>query len=263
MSRKTISTIVMILGLVTAVTGAVAAPLAQFSTALSDAVMVLGAAAAVAARYLRHTPEVRRARRAVRKDRRAARKAGKTLTALALLGVTWASAGCGVKPPSRETLEKMASAGRTVENTIEANRGLPLMLFSTGRLTMQGRIELDEAIEEARSAVADFNEAMAGVLASEKPSLKPLVPLALKLVRRVETLNRPDLSPVWNAAFGAAEVSLLFVANYFAITVSELRTKGLSDRQIARAAGVPYDPADFELLEGYRARAARAQIDSE
>ncbi|HYG82459.1 MAG TPA: hypothetical protein VD861_18835, partial [Pyrinomonadaceae bacterium] len=174
----------------------------------------------------------------------------------------WAGAGCGIKPPSRETLEKIASAGRTVANTIEANRGLPLMLFSTNRLTMQGRIELDKAIEEAHSAVAEFNEAMAGVLASEKPTLKPLVPLALKLVRRVQTLNRPDL-PGWDAAFSAAEVSLLFVANYFAITVSELRTKGLSDREIARLAGVAYDPEDFELLDAYRRRAVNAQIDAE
>jgi hypothetical protein len=192
--------------------------------------------------------------------------AGRVVTGLIALFVCTAvvltSVGCGVKPPSRETLERIAAAGRTIENEIEVNRTLPDQLFGINRLTMIDRLQLDDAIEEARAAVSEFNAAMTEVLKSDKPQLQPLFPVALKLVRRIHVLDRVDI-PDWNKAFAAAQVALTFVANYFAIKVSEFRALGLSDRQIAKLSGVTYDPRDFELLENYRVRAASATVGSE
>jgi membrane protein implicated in regulation of membrane protease activity len=88
MSRKTISTIVIWLGVIVTVTGAIALPLAQVNSKLSFYFVLAGSAAAAAATALRKPGAVRRASRAARKNKKA-------LLAIGLSGVVLSQVACG------------------------------------------------------------------------------------------------------------------------------------------------------------------------
>jgi hypothetical protein len=170
---------------------------------------------------------------------------------LCLTLATGSLAGCNPpKPPSRSTLQALAKGGEVAGNVLDANVNLPDQLLQAGVIKPDVRDSLVKGMAEARDDIKVYNDGMAEVLKSEKPDLKPLLPVALRLVQRIHALNRSDI-PGWNQIFSAAEIGISAVATYFAIKISELRRAGFSDKQICAAVGMKYDPELFALIEGF------------
>jgi hypothetical protein len=173
---------------------------------------------------------------------------------ICLMFTTLASIGCDksklFKQPSRATLEELAHGGQVAANVLTANETVPDQLLTTGVIKQELHDQLVTGISEAEGDAKDFNDGMTKVLQSEKPDLKPLLPVALRMVKRIHALNHSEI-PGWNAVFSLAEVGISVIANYFALKVSELRHAGLTDKQIFAVAGVTYDEELLQLIESY------------
>lgn len=175
----------------------------------------------------------------------------RSLIALFLVGTMLAGAACFKDgAPSRNTLSAIASAGQQIQSGIETNRDLPDQLRAAGVITQEVRDRIVPVLAEIEPLVAEFNRSMTEVLASPKPNLTPLAPLAARIASRLAMLNVVKDSK-WKLAFAATELGVRFIANYFALRVRAARAAGYSDKQICRKAGIEYDREMFRALEAY------------
>lgn len=170
--------------------------------------------------------------------------------ALAFLIVVGSIPQIGCNPPPPETINRLAKGGRTAASVLDANETLPDQLLSAGVIKEDVHKFLVSAMAEARADVKLFNDGMDKIIESGSRNLKPLLPVALRLVKRIHALNRTDI-PGWHQVFAAAEVGITVIANYFAISVAKLRKAGFTDPQICVMAGVQYDASLLKLIDSY------------
>jgi hypothetical protein len=170
----------------------------------------------------------------------------KSLLALFLVGIILSGAACG--EPSRETLTAMAGAGQLIETGIEATRGLPDVLLADGVIDQKTRDQIVTVLAETEPLLKEFNDRMSETLASPKPDLKKLAPLAASIAVKVSPLPVVQNSK-WKTAVAGIEIAVRFISNYFSLQVRTARALGLSDKEICRRAGIPYSPQMFVTLE--------------
>lgn len=153
--------------------------------------------------------------------------------------------------PSREKLVKVAGYGVQLEALIEANWTLPDTLADQGVISPERRDQVKTIFASARGHIQTFNAGMRDVLAAEKPNVATLLPAVAALVADVRQLSAGVQSEAYKKTLAAIEISLRAIANYFAVARAEAHSRGLTDRRLARAAGVTYDPRAVLLVVEY------------
>lgn len=166
-------------------------------------------------------------------------------------------------PPSHEKLVRVAGYGQKVATIITANYSLPDSLADTHVITPEKRDEIKRLLDTAKGHIDAFNRGMAEALAVEHPDFAPLATVVADIIVDVQKLKVSLAHPAYERMLSLIEESLRYVANFFALQVSELRAKaralGMSEAAIGReAARHGLTPERLRAIESYARSTAPA-----
>lgn len=153
---------------------------------------------------------------------------------------------CGA--PSKSTIQKLDNAAVIVVRETEANESLPDQLLAEKIINADQYAQAKKLMAEIKSGAVSVEHGLSIALTVEKPSLGTLSPVVADIIANLRLLNGLAASARIQQFLAAVEIGLRVLGSYFALQISDARSRGYSDRQIARSAGVEYVPEKFELL---------------